>query len=178
MQEQQNKSLNAPMPGMAMTAELGARPWQQPPRYSTVEDAADYYIDRLSSDEAAEQVVDVLETGVPVTKLANIMQLSSVMEGLHTIDVGMLVTPILIEFISLIGDSSNVEYRSGIDEIDDNTKQRLIAKAMKEFKEEQNKKDSISDKDMAEPMMERMPQEPMPEESVNEPSGLMARRSV
>ena len=178
MQEQQSKTLNAPVPGMAMTAELGARPWQQPPRYSTVEDAADYYIDRLSSDEAAEQVVNVLEMGVPGNKLANIMQLSSVMEGLHTIDVGILITPILIEFISLIGDSSNVEYRSGIDEVDENTKQRLIEKAITEFKEEQNQKDNISDKDMAEPMIEKMPQEPMPEKSVNEPSGLMARRSV
>lgn len=178
MQEQQNKSLNAPMPGMAMTAELGARPWQQPPRYSTVEEAAGYYIERLSSDEAAEQVVDVLEMGVPVTKLANIMQLSSVMEGLHTIDVGILVTPILIEFISLIGDNSNVEYRSGVDEMDENTKQRLTQKAMRNFQQKLEKKDNTSDQDTAEPMMEKMPQEPMPEISNNEPSGLMARRTA
>jgi len=178
MQEQQNKSLNAPMPGMAMTAELGARPWQQPPRYSTVEEASGYYIERLSSDEAAEQVVDVLEMGVPVTKLANIMQLSSVMEGLHTIDVGILVTPILIEFISLIGDSSNVEYRSGIDEMDENTKQRLTQKAIREFKEEIKEKNNITKEPIAEPMMEEMPKEPMAEPSSNKPSGLMARRTA
>ena len=32
------QSFDAPIPGMSMTHELGARPWQSPPQYSTVDE--------------------------------------------------------------------------------------------------------------------------------------------
>jgi ABC-type sulfate transport system substrate-binding protein len=53
--------------------------------------------------------------GVPVTTVANAMQSSSVMEGKHTVDVGMLVLPVLIELISLIADTANIKYTSGLE---------------------------------------------------------------
>ena len=31
--------LTDPYPGMSLTAELGARPWQNPPQFSTVDEA-------------------------------------------------------------------------------------------------------------------------------------------
>ena len=176
--QEQSKNIGAPIPGMSFTAELGSRPWQQPPKYSKVEDAIEYYIDRLSSEEASEQIIEILEGGVPVTKLANIIQLGSVMEGLHTIDVGMLASPVIIEFIQLIGDSNDVDYRSGLDDMDETTKKRLTAKAMREFKKELQEKEDTPEQTMVAPMMEEMPQEPMPEPSGNEPSGLMSRRTA
>ena len=48
-----------PVPGMAMTHEVGASPWQTPPTYATVEEASEYYIERMSSDEfRAESVAN------------------------------------------------------------------------------------------------------------------------
>lgn len=120
--KQAEMNLDAPVAGMSLTSELGGRPWQKPPQYNTVDEAVDYYVTRLNSDDASEQVVDVLEMGVTPSKLANIIQLGSVMEGVHSIDVGVLVTPVIMEFIKLIGDSSNVKYKSEEDEIDDKTK--------------------------------------------------------
>ena len=35
-------TFNAPIPGTAMTRELGARPWQRPYQYSTIEDVTNY----------------------------------------------------------------------------------------------------------------------------------------
>ena len=34
---------SAPIPGQALSAELGSRPWQQPARYSNPEDALEFY---------------------------------------------------------------------------------------------------------------------------------------
>ena len=45
----------------------------------------------------------VLEMGIPVSAIANSMQLAGVMQGLHTIDVGMLVMPAIMEMIMMIG---------------------------------------------------------------------------
>ena len=36
--------LNGPVPGQSLTAELGARPWQQPAKYTNVEDALEFYV--------------------------------------------------------------------------------------------------------------------------------------
>ena len=81
--------LEAPIPGMAMTHEVGARPWQTPPQYPTVNKAAQYYVVSMQDESFVEQAINLMETGMPITLIANNMQLMSVMEGKHTIDVGM-----------------------------------------------------------------------------------------
>jgi hypothetical protein len=82
---------DAPIPGMHMTSELGSFPWQQPPQYTTVDEVIEYYTERMSTDEFSEQLIDVLEMGVPVTTLANTIQM-----------------------IMLIGDSAKIKYDSGL----------------------------------------------------------------
>jgi|TARA_R110001599_G_scaffold258391_1_gene458657 hypothetical protein len=158
--------LDAPVAGMSLTAELGARPWQKPSQYNTVDEAVEYYLTRLSSDSAMSQIADILESGVSVTKLANIIQLGSVMEGIHTIDVGVLTAPVIIEFIQLIGDRNDVDYETGLDELDQSTTKALQEKAIREFKKEISQQDS-SEKEKDSVVID----EPLPE-----PSGLMSRR--
>ena len=102
-------STSRPIPGMGMTHELGARPWQTPYQYTTLEEALDYYIPRLSSEEVRRKLFDVLEMGIPVTSVANSIQLSSVMEGKHSVDIGMLILPILMEFIMLMADEVGID---------------------------------------------------------------------
>ena len=108
--------LDAPIPGMSMTHELGARPWQNPPKYATVDEAIEYYLERMSSEDFMEQLEDVMEMGIPLTDIANVMQLGGVMEGMHTIDVGLLVLPVLVEMMMLVGDSAKIDYDSGLDD--------------------------------------------------------------
>tara|TARA_R100000995_G_C3449854_1_gene107582 strand:- start:191 stop:703 length:513 start_codon:yes stop_codon:yes gene_type:complete len=118
MPDRNEPLIDAPIPGMSMTHEVGARPWQQPAKYTTVEDASKYYITRMQDKQFTETLVNVLEMGVPITTLANTIQLSSVMQGLHSIDVGMLVLPVIMETIKLVADSADIEYNTGLDEDD------------------------------------------------------------
>ena len=106
MEVSNQPSFDAPIPGQSLTMELGSRPWQNSPRFTTVDETIDYYMERMSSEDFMLQLADVLEMGVPVTSIANSIQLSSVMEGTHTVDVGMLVLPMLMEMIMMIGDSA------------------------------------------------------------------------
>ena len=46
MNQLDDTTFDRPIPGMGMTHEVGARPWQTPPTYTTVEEASDYYIER------------------------------------------------------------------------------------------------------------------------------------
>ena len=60
MKQLDETSFDRPIPGMGMTHELGARPWQTPPTYVTVDEAADYYIEKMSSPEFKNKLLDVM----------------------------------------------------------------------------------------------------------------------
>ena len=154
-------TFDAPIAGMSLTHELGARPWQSPAQYSNVDEVIQYYIEKFQIEDAEKSLLDVLELGVPVSIIANTLQLSSVMEGVHSIDTGLLVLPVLMELIMYIGDKNKVKYDSGLKRGNTGVRDSLVARAIKEFKEEEVK------------------EEPAKEEQVmvEEPKGLMARRT-
>lgn len=52
-------NLDAPIAGMGLTHEVGARPWQQPPQYNTVEEAMDFYISKLENENFKDSLFDV-----------------------------------------------------------------------------------------------------------------------
>jgi len=159
-------NFDAPIPGQSLTAELGSRPWQSKPQYTTVDEAIKYYMDRLTSDEFMDQVLDVLEMGVSVVDIANIIQTASVMEGLHTVDVGVLVSPVIAEMIMFIADSADIKYVTGLDNPEKNkVSPAKISKIIKELQEEMDEKETeVTDTEEEMSIQE-------------EPKGLMARRS-
>jgi len=156
---------DAPIPGMSLTHELGARPWQQPSQFPTVDDAIEYYMASMTSEEYMEQLIDILEMGVPVTSIANSMQLASVMEGKHTVDVGMLIVPLLMELIMMLGDSAGIEYETGLQNPDKNkARDSQLAKYAMKYKKTLKEVDT---KEMVESS----------KEEDSQPTGLMARRN-
>jgi len=167
MLEKTQPMLDTAIPGQSLTAELGSRPWTNPPQYNTVEEALDYYIPRLQSEEVSNQLLDVLEMGIPVTTIANTMQLGAVMEGKHTVDVGMLVLPVLVELIMLIGDTAKVKYTSGLEK-DTEMTGTTVSLALERFKQEQGREEDMSD-DVDTPVMEEM------KEAADKRVGLMSR---
>ena len=160
-------SFSAPIPGQSLTAELGGRPWQNPPEYSTVDEAIEYYMERMSSEDFMEQVIDILEMGVPVSVLANTIQMSNVMEGSHTIDVGMMVLPLLMEMLMLIGDGADIKYNTGLDKPNE-IRDSFLAKMIDKFEKELEEVDFEDLSDDEEPIEQ--------ETSDEEPTGLMSRR--
>lgn len=161
---------DAAIPGQSLTAELGSRPWQQPAQYTTVEEALDYYLPRLQSDEVSAQLLDVMEMGIPVTTIANTMQLGSVMEGKHSVDVGMLILPVLVELIMMIGDTAGIKYTTGLEK-DKVTRSSLVDLAVEKFKEK-DAEEEVSDPSKAQPVIDNMKN--AAEERVG---GLMSRGS-
>jgi len=158
---------DAPIPGQSLTAELGNRPWQSVSQLANVDEAIDYYMERMSSEEFMLQLTDVLEAGVPVTTLANTIQMGSVMDGIHTVDVGMLVLPMLMEMIMMVGDSADIKYDKGLEDpnkppIRDSLFAKLIAKYEKKI-------DTVD----LEPSQENEDDTDTDEQ----PKGLMARRT-
>ena len=152
---------------MAMTHEVGARPWQTPPQYPTVNKAAQYYVVSMQDESFVEQAINLMETGMPITLIANNMQLMSVMEGKHTIDVGMLLIPVIMEMLMLIGDRAGIKYATGMErdkeiELKDSASEAAFSRFQKEL-----------DKPEVEDVIV---EEENDKEEKEEPMGLMARR--
>jgi hypothetical protein len=174
MAVQMEPELDAPIPGMSLTAELGARPWQSPPEGNDLNDAVDYYIPRLGDPEFVGQVLDIIDSGVPLTSIAESMTLVGNMEGKHTIDVGILVQPVIVEFLKGIADITETKYTMSADKEfrDKDVTEGMLNNVTKELQkslpeEQQSEIDTLVDESMD-----------TKEEEVEEPKGLMARRSI
>ena len=109
--------LNRPIAGMSLTTEPGNRPWEKPPQLVTVEEAIEYYTKRILDPDSHDSVLDVLDAGLPVANLASILTKTSVMNGVHTIDVAVLVTPVIEELINTVADIHGVPFISSFEDL-------------------------------------------------------------
>lgn len=159
-QDRANVSLDAPIPGQSLTAPLGDRPWQKPARFSQPDVALAFYVDRITKPERANNMLDILENGVPVDVLVDIMQQGGVMEGVHSLDTGIIIAPALVEVISSMADNVGIEYtKFSTGKKDERATSAEIVFATKD-----------------EPQAE-VPEIEVEEDIEEEPKGLMARRA-
>jgi len=154
-----------PIPGQGLTAPLGDRPWQNPARFTTVEKTLEYYIPRLTSERMAGQAMDLLESGVPVDTLVDTIQLAGVMEGLHSVDTGILVSPVLAEVLHQMAKSAGIKHTMVGEEIDPSLPDNAeVSMAIKESVKKASETLANSEKVTS----EKLP--------IEQPKGIMARR--
>ena len=175
MADMQEPMLDAPIAGQSLTAELGGRPWQQPPQYATVEQAIQYHVPRLINPEVLDDIMNVIETGIPLTVIAQSLQGCAVMQGKHSVDVGILITPVLMETLAYLAEEQGVEYNMGTElQTDDTPSESAIALALKKLRKEREKLGETPV--VEEPSVEPMPEETMEMEEPPQEGGLMSRR--
>ena len=161
MPEPQEMSLSRPIPGQSLTHEVRARPWQNPPQFSTVEEAMGWYLDRFDNNEVVQELLSVMEMGIPLSTIANSMQLGGVLQGIHTIDVGILIMPVLMEIMKHLAEKTDTKYVMGDEpEESDRPSDSVIQSAINSLKEGEEVD---------------IDEETIKEEE--EPMGLMARRA-
>jgi hypothetical protein len=110
MNKDDSMFMQGPIPGMSLTGQPRAVPWENPPMMSTVEDTIAYYVDKLLDPETEDNILEVLENKLDIETIADHLITSSVMNGMHSLDVGFLVNPIVRELIMLVADSADTEY--------------------------------------------------------------------
>ena len=163
MAEVEQVSLSRPVPGQSLTHEVRARPWQNPPQFNTVEESMDWYLERFDNPELVEEMLSIIENKVPLSVIANSMQLGAVLQGVHSIDVGVLITPIIIEILRTLAEKTDTDYVIGDEPEDtDRPSDAVIESAV-------NKVKSM-------PIQGNVEEEEI-EEDDEEPMGLMARRA-
>lgn len=133
---------NAPIPGQSLTAEPGNSPWENPPEMVDPEDVVLHYLSKLGTDEVKQALVDSLELGVEVKTLTEGLLRTGVAKGRHSIDVSLLVAPIVHEFIKGVAESADIEYEEGFpkedrEEIDNAISSKKIKEMLDSLPEEE-----------------------------------------
>lgn len=109
--------LNAPIPGMSLVAQPKNGPWESPPEINTVEEASMYYADMLLDPESQDNILLALEMKGSIEVIAEVITVSSTMNGIHTLDIAFLVNPVVREMLRFIGDISDIEYIDSYDDV-------------------------------------------------------------
>lgn len=173
--------LMAPIPGMSLTREPGNSPWEQPPLYNTVEEALGFYLDKLNDEDRLDDLLFALEAGYPIDAMVDTMTSYSVMEGYHTIDVKMLLAPILHEYLITLAEASGIEYTETVgpsreERMAERDKKRTKAMLIKGLSQGAGKPPSEASMEQAEDLLEGEEEEDDEEEMMEEASPLIKRR--
>ena len=165
-----------PIPGVSMTAKLGNWPWENPPEIVDVKDVLNHYLEKLGDEESIDDIALVCEMGVPLKPIIKTLVLSQQMEGVHSVDTGLMVAPILHEFLKQAIEATGVTVKDD----DRDYKKEAEAKEMKKFKALTMKyiNDAAKQNDPGVELLKDLvdTDEATTEEPVEEkPQGLMAR---
>ena len=94
---------DTPIPGQSLTDEPGNYPWEHPPQYVTTDGAADHLWNRMSEPEFAEQIIAMLDAGVPVEAIARTVLFGGFLKGKFSPDVAFIIAEPVMKMIATIG---------------------------------------------------------------------------
>jgi len=163
------------IPGQSLTAEPKNAPYENPPELNTEEDAVMWHLERLSEQDRMEALVDMMELGIDVVTLTEGLLRGAVLEGRHSIDISVIIAPVIHEFIVSTAEKVGIEYEEGLP--DDSEDRENIRYQINEGKA--RKMLAKLDMEVEEAPAEEMPaiveEEEVPMEEPAKPAGLMAR---
>ena len=162
-----------PIPGQSLTAESRSQAFERPPEITDPIEALDTHIQNLSEEGAMEDVLYFLEFGVDLVTLVQGILRSAVMEGIHSIDVSLIIAPVLHEHIKGFADAARLDYDEGFDNKEGKKAlnyRRDVARTKKMMKK-------LEEKGEAEVSVPESVEEPKPEieKQESDKTGLMAR---
>ena len=113
-------NFGAPIPGQSLFSAPGERPWERPSELNTVDEALSFYFTSMRDPEIIDDIMTVVDMGIPLAPIVKTMYMSSVMRGLHNLDVGLIVAPVLTEFLAAVAKSYDIDFKySGVDPMEE-----------------------------------------------------------
>lgn len=96
-------------PGVSWTAPPKSRPWLNPPEETDIVAIANNYISAAGDEEMMNDLLDALDTGVPLAVIAESIVMIGVSKGKHTLDAAVLVMPVVIEVLKTVAAMNNIK---------------------------------------------------------------------
>jgi|TARA_R110000744_G_scaffold9382_5_gene30108 hypothetical protein len=90
-----------PIPGQSLTDSPRNAPWERPPEMVEPNAIAEYYIRKLSDDELMQDLSVVFDLGGDLKSMTEAMMNISVSQGMHTLEGGLVVAPVVGSYIKM-----------------------------------------------------------------------------
>lgn len=167
-----------PIPGQSLTTPPRNAPYERPPEVVDPEQALQIHLDRLTDPDRMEDAMFFLEMGVDMVTLVEGILRSAVMEGVHSIDVSLIIAPVIHEYIKSTADILEVSYNEGFENRSAKKQKGYMRNAILARKKmgAMGIEPEVVANQMAETTSEMPVEEQMPEMmSEEQPMGLMAR---
>ena len=94
---------SAPIPGQSLTDEPGNYPWEHAPKNTDPETIVNDLFIRMTQPEALQEILVMLDAGVPVEAIVRVMVFTGFAEGEFNPDVGFIIIEPLMEAVATIG---------------------------------------------------------------------------
>jgi hypothetical protein len=179
---------NGPIPGESLTSEPGNYPWEQPPLHVDPMDALEYHMEQLTDETVTDNVLEMIDLGVPVSVVADTMLSSAIMNGIHTVDVKMLLQPVIFMQLKALADVAGIEYKEYMSDYNDKDeiaaikrRERIAAKldVQSKLRGKMRDKGDQLEADVAEMLMDEPQEEMAPEAETMAPEqGIMAKEQM
>ena len=101
--------IQGPIPGQSLTDTPRNAPWERPAEIDTVEGAVEYYIKKLANQDAMDDISVLFELGGDLETITKTFVTYGAMQGLHTVEVGMLAGPVVASFIKVGMESYGID---------------------------------------------------------------------
>lgn len=184
---------SAPIPGQSLTDTPKNYPWERPAEITDPREAIKFHIDGINRPEALDNIIEMLQIGIPVNALSKTALTTAQMEGIHSVDVSLIIRDVIKEEFISIAEEAGIDYVTGDEpskiDIKEKEEQEILTLLRKKIDEAdemdagvemmQQTADMMTDEEEpedieaeAEPMsMMQEEEETMPQE----PRGLMAK---
>jgi len=167
-------SLEHAVPGSSLTAEPKSRPWRRPYRYSSIDDVAMHYLTIMMDPRFSEGLKEQVDV-YPLALITDVLVQASTMEGVHSVDLGALVSPIIIETMKALLDQEGVSYKVG----DERDLPTISDVELRKIRDELSGSDDLEEMEFSDTAVEDAEEtieSDEQEEENNLPMGLMSRR--
>lgn len=106
---------NKPIPGESLTSTPKNAPYENPPEINDPEEALQVHLSRLTDPERMDKVMGLLDIGVDIQTMTEGILRSAVMNGIHSIDISLIIAPVIHEYIKLTADQVGIDYKEGFE---------------------------------------------------------------
>jgi len=169
------KQFDAPIPGQSLTNEPKNHPWERPPETSNPDEAIVHHLTRLGNPKVLDSILDGVAQGMPVSLFTEMVLTGAVSQGIHSIDISMMIAPVIQDYIVTLLEDEGVEFEEFFEEDGDEDIRKSIAlsSAITGLKTKKPEADDLESAEVTPTSMEEKAPEDKPKRG-----GLMSRKEV
>lgn len=121
------------IPGESFTQPVGSNPMERPPQIADAEEALVKTFESLSDKKNIRQMLNLLESNIPVDTLVSATLKSMVGEGIVSPQAAVVMVPAMTVMIVRMADAAGINFKMTLDEDDPVTIEEVEMQKLKEI---------------------------------------------